>query len=83
MTMIKLNIHDAKTDLSKYLARLKPGDRILLCKRNHPVAEITSLPEAPMHPRPIGLAKGRFSVPPSFYKPLPADLLAAFERAHG
>ena len=44
MTMIKLNVHEAKTHLSKYLAKLKAGERILLCKRNHPIAEITALP---------------------------------------
>ena len=41
--MIKLNIHEAKTHLSKYLAKLKAGDRILLCKRNQPVAEIIDM----------------------------------------
>lgn len=81
--MIKLNIHEAKTHLSKYLAKLKAGERILLCKRNHPVAEITALPEPPAQPRPIGLAKGRFSVPPSFFEPLPDELLDAFEGTHG
>ena len=59
--MIKLNIHEAKTHLSKYLSKLKPGERILLCKRNQPVAEITPLPEVPPRPRPIGLAKENFS----------------------
>ena len=73
--MIKLNIHEAKIHLSKYLAKLKAGERILLCKRNHPVAEITALPAPPVQPRPIGLAKGRFSVPPSFFEPLPDDTL--------
>lgn len=29
--------------------------------------------------RPIGLAKGQFTVPPSFFEPLPDDLLRAFE----
>lgn len=77
--MIKLNIHEAKTHLSKYLAKLKAGDRILLCRRNQPVAEITPLPEAPTRPRPIGLAKGRFTVPRSFFEPLPDELLHAFE----
>ena len=81
--MIKLNIHEAKTHLSKYLAKLKAGQRILLCNRNRPVAEITALPTAPVQPRPIGLAKGRFSVPPSFFEPLPDDLLNAFEGMHG
>jgi antitoxin (DNA-binding transcriptional repressor) of toxin-antitoxin stability system len=82
-TMIKLNIHEAKTHLSKYLAKLKAGDRILLCKRNHPIAEITALPEPPAQSRPIGLAKGRFSVPRSFFDPLPNELLDAFEGTHG
>lgn len=62
--MIKLNIHEVKTHLSKYLAKLKTGDRILLCNRNQPVAEITALPKTPTHPRSVGLAKGQFSVSP-------------------
>ena len=76
--MIKLNIHEAKTHLSKYLAKLKAGDRILLCKRNQPVAEITPLPVVSARPRPIGLAKG-FTVPRTFFEPLPDDLLQAFD----
>lgn len=81
--MIKLNIHEAKTHLSKYLAKLKAGDRILLCNRNRPVAEITPLPEFPVRPRPIGLAKGQFSVPRSFFEPIPEELLRAFEGTNG
>ena len=81
--MIKLNMHEAKTHLSKYLAKLKAGERILLCNRNHPVAEITALPKLPVQSRPIGLAKGRFSVPASFFEPLPKDLLNAFEGMQG
>jgi antitoxin (DNA-binding transcriptional repressor) of toxin-antitoxin stability system len=81
--MIKLNIHEAKTHLAKYLAKLKAGDRILLCRRNQPIAEITPLPEVPVRPRPIGLAKGKFTVPRSFFEPLPEELRRAFEDTHG
>ena len=77
--MIKLNIHEAKTHSSKYLAKLKAGERIVLCKRNQPVAEITPLPQPPTHSRPIGLAKGSFAVPRSFFEPLPDDLIQSFE----
>jgi antitoxin (DNA-binding transcriptional repressor) of toxin-antitoxin stability system len=80
--MIKLNIHEAKTHLSKYLAKLKAGERILLCKRNQPVAQITPLPEVPARPRPIGLAKGTFTVPRSFFEPLPDELVDAFRGTH-
>ena len=81
--MIKLNIHEAKTNLSKYLAKLKAGERILLCRRNQPIAEITPLPEVSVRPRPIGLAKGRFTVPRSFFEPIPEELLRTFEGTHG
>lgn len=82
MVMIKLNVHEAKTHLSKYLAKLKAGERILLCKRNHPIAEITALPEPPTQTRPIGLAKGRFTIPRRFFEPLPDVVLEAFEGTH-
>jgi antitoxin (DNA-binding transcriptional repressor) of toxin-antitoxin stability system len=38
--MIRLNIHEVKTHLSKYLAKLEEGETILLCQRNKPIAEI-------------------------------------------
>ena len=77
-TMIKLNINQAKTHLSAYLARLRRGETIVLCKRNTPIAEIRPLPQPRMRKRPIGLAAGEFSVPASFFDPLPQDLVAAF-----
>ncbi|MBI5480111.1 MAG: type II toxin-antitoxin system Phd/YefM family antitoxin [Deltaproteobacteria bacterium] len=77
--MVRLNVHEAKTHLSRYLARIAHGETILLCKRNVPVAEIRPLPPRQQEPRPIGLARGRIKVPRSFFRPLPDDLLAAFE----
>ena len=76
--MIKLNVHEAKTHLSRYLAKLKKGQTILLCRRNTPVAEIRPLPAVPEKPRPVGLAKGKFHVPASFFKPLPEEIVNAF-----
>jgi len=35
--MIKLNVHEAKTHLSEYFAKLKQGETIVLCKRNRPI----------------------------------------------
>ena len=77
--MIRLNVHEAKTHLSKYLDRLSEGETIVLCKRNSPVAEIRALPRPRTAKRPIGLAKSKFKVTKSFFKPLPDDLLNAFE----
>ena len=76
--MIKLNIHEAKTHLSRYLSRLEQGESILLCKRNTPVAEIRPLPSTRKGKRPIGLAKDLFKVPKKFFEPLPRDVVDSF-----
>ena len=74
----QVNIHDAKTNLSRYLAELMPGEAILLCNRNQPVAEIRSLRKKAVRKPRIGVAKGEFEVPDSFFEPLPEELLKAF-----
>ncbi|MGH8501648.1 MAG: type II toxin-antitoxin system Phd/YefM family antitoxin [Gammaproteobacteria bacterium] len=80
--MIKLNVHEAKTHLSSYLARLEAGETILLCRRNVPIAEIRPLTAPRSDPRPIGLAKDTFAVPASFFEPLPEEEIEAFEGRH-
>jgi antitoxin (DNA-binding transcriptional repressor) of toxin-antitoxin stability system len=77
--MIRLNIHEAKTHLSKYLAKLEKGETIVLCRRNQPIAEIRPISPKRNKPRPIGLDKGKFTVPPEFFEPLPDELLAYFD----
>jgi antitoxin (DNA-binding transcriptional repressor) of toxin-antitoxin stability system len=74
-----LNMHDAKTHLSRHIAALKGNDRIVICNRNRPVAEVRLLPEAKPRMRRPGSAKGLFTVPAAFFEPLPEDLLAGFE----
>ncbi len=76
--MIRLNIFEAKTHLSKYLAYLTKGEVILLCKRNKPFAEIRAVKAERIKPRTLGWAKGQFRLSAEFFKPLPADLLRSF-----
>ena len=76
--MIKINIHEAKTHLSRYLVRLAKGESIILCNRNVPIAEIRPLRATRKRRRPIGLANGQFVVPPTFFEPLPEDDARAF-----
>lgn len=76
--MIKLNVHEAKTHLSRYLKMIKRGETIILCNRNQPVAEIRALPEE-HRKRRMGLAQGQFTVPETFFEPLPGDILDAFD----
>lgn len=79
MSDIRLNIHDAKTHLSRYLNELGFDDRIVLCRRNQPVAEIRLIPPARQQPRQLGLAEGDFVVNESFFEPLPEEMLDGFE----
>ena len=81
MSDILLNIHEAKSNLSLYLNRLSAEDRIIICKRNRPVAEIRLLPDAERKPRRLGLAKGQFTVSDAFFEPLPEDVIATFDGA--
>ena len=79
VTMIRLNIHEAKTHLSRYLSMIRKGETILLCKRNQPIAEIRPLRSRRAQKRPVGLAKGQFAVPKEFFEPLPEELMQAFQ----
>ena len=77
--IMRVNIHDAKTHLSKYLRKLKEGETIVLCRRNVPIAEIRPLPKEQKKPRPIGLAKGTIEILPGFFDPLSDEELDLFE----
>ena len=79
LVMIRLNIHEAKTHLSRYLPLLEQGETIILCKRNVPIAEIKPIEKRRTEPRKLGLAEGEFEVTDEFFEPLPEELLAAFE----
>ena len=76
MTMIVVNIFEAKAKLSEYLDMAAHGERVLICKRNRPVVELHAVESARTTPRPVGLARGRMTVPPSFFEPLPEDVSA-------
>jgi len=76
--MIRVNIHEAKVHLSRYLAEVEEGEVVIICRRNVPIAELRALPQRPDE-RPIGLAEGEFTVPEEFLAPLPDEIVEAFE----
>jgi prevent-host-death family protein len=78
--MIQVSIYEAKTHLSRYIKRVRRGEVIVLCQRNVPVAEIRPLRlAASTQQRPVGLAKGKLTVPEEFFSPLPKEVTEAFE----
>ncbi len=78
MTMIVVNIHEAKAKLSEFLEAVASGERVLICKRNQPIAELRAIEQKRTEPRPLGLGKGTFSIPPSFFEPMPDEWLDEF-----
>ena len=77
MSVIKVNIAEAKARLSTYLDSVEQGETVVLCRRNVPIAEIRALPKPPPRERPVGIDRG-MKVPRSFFEPLPDEMLRAF-----
>lgn len=78
MVMLRVNVHEAKANLSRYLEAIERGETVIICNRNVPVAELRPIARASLTPRPIGLARGELDVPASFFEPLPGDVEDAF-----
>lgn len=69
-----VNVHEAKTHLSRLLERVKNGEEIILAKAGKPYARLVPLvPKT----RELGFLDG--TVPDSFFEPLPEDELDAWQ----
>lgn len=77
--MQTVNIHTAKTNLSRLVDQAAAGEEIVIARSGRPVARLVSL-AAPSggSRRRLGLLAGQIFVPPDFDAPLPEDVLAAF-----
>jgi prevent-host-death family protein len=76
--MKTINIHQAKTQLSRLLEEVAAGQEIIIAKAGKPVARLVSLKAAPKK-RQLGILEGKLRAPPDFDAPLPDAILAAFE----
>ena len=72
-----VNVHQAKTELSRLLARVEAGEDIVIARRGQPVARLVAC-KAPVKRQPDVL-KGKIVVPDTFFDPLPEEELAAWE----
>lgn len=76
---VQVNIHEAKTKLSKLLTRVKEGEEIIIAKAGKPVARLIPVTERPVERLP-GSAKGQVRISPDFDAPLPESFLKSFEK---
>ena len=75
--MRMVNIHTAKTHLSRLVDEVAAGEEIVIAKAGKPVARL--MPYAPQRePRQPGLMKGKIWIADDFDDPLPEEILAAF-----
>ena len=72
-----VNVHEAKTQLSRLLRRVAMGEEVVIARAGKPVARLVPVTESSRR-RP-GTARGQLQVASDFDDPLPEDLLAAFE----
>ena len=77
--METVNIHQAKTNLSRLLSRVELGEEIIISNRGIPVAKLVPFHVSSNRQASLGLDRGRFTVPEDFDAPLPEEILAAFE----
>ena len=75
--VVVVNLHPAKTQLSKLVDRAAAGEDILIARAGKPVARLTALAR-PRPARKPGLLKGKLRISSDFDQPLPADVIAAF-----
>jgi prevent-host-death family protein len=77
--MRTINVHQAKTNLSKLLSDVELGEEIIIANRGIPVAKLIPFHGASNRRASLGQDRGRFVVPENFNDPLPEDILADFE----
>lgn len=75
--MVVVNVHQAKTQLSRLLARVEAGEDVVIARRGEPVARLVGC-KAPSKRQP-DVFKGKVTVPESFFDPLPENELTAWE----
>jgi prevent-host-death family protein len=75
--MAEVNVHEAKTHLSRLLVRVAGGEEIVIARAGKPVARL--IPIEPRLQRVLGQDDGLFEVPDDFDAPLPDAVLALFQ----
>lgn len=71
--MPTVNVHQAKTQLSRLLAQVEAGEDIVIARRGQPVARLVSC--KPRSKRQFGAMKGKIALTDAFFEPLPEDEL--------
>ena len=75
--MVTVNIHEAKTNLSRLLVKVEAGEDIIIARNGKPVARLVGVQKRGK--RQPDIFKGKIVIPDSFFDPLPEEELKAWE----
>ena len=76
--MSSVKVHEAKTNLSKLIARARRGEDVVIARGKTPVVRLVPIGEVQGRRQP-GVLRGKLRVGPEFFAPLPPAELAAWE----
>ena len=78
--MITVNIHEAKTHLSRLIEKAVNGEPFIIAKAGKPLVQVTAIaPESKPAPKRIGFLKGRIQVPDDFDTMFAEEIADLFE----
>ena len=75
--MVTVNIHEAKTQLSKLVDQAAKGDAFVIAKAGHTLVKVAAL-DAPSAPKRLGFLAGEIAVPKDFDRMGEAEIAARF-----
>jgi len=75
--MTTVNIHEAKTQLSKLVDQAAKGEPFVIAKAGKPLVKVSAL-DAPTAPKRIGFLKGEITVPDDFNQMGESEIAALF-----
>lgn len=77
MVSKEVNVHEAKTHLSRLLAEVEQGEEIVIGRAGRPIARLVPYRRSPERRVP-GAWRGRGHLPDEFFDELPEEMAAAF-----
>ena len=75
--MVTVNIHEAKTQLSKLVDQAVKGEAFVIAKAGKPLVKVAAL-DAPTEPQRLGFLAGEIAVPEDFNRMGEAEIAALF-----
>ncbi len=78
--MQTVNIHEAKTQFSRFVDQAEAGEEIVIARAGKPVARLVALANPESKPRKLGLGKQQFNFPVNFDSLDAVEIAGMFEQ---